>query len=103
MGHARALLGLADEAAREVLARRIVTEGLSVRTVEQAVKASRTPPRPSSRTGASVPAHVVELEGRLREKFGTRVRIQEKGGRGKLVIEYYSREDFDRIFEMLEG
>jgi ParB family chromosome partitioning protein len=42
-----------------------------------------------------------DLEGRLRERLGTRVRIQERGGRGKMVIDFYSREDFDRILEIL--
>jgi ParB family chromosome partitioning protein len=102
MGHARALLGLPDEEAREILARRIVAEGLSVRAVEKAVKAARTPRTPT-RPAPEPPAYLVELEGRLRERFGTRVRIQERGGRGKLVIEFYSRDDFDRIYELLGG
>ena len=47
-------------------------------------------------------AHIRDLEERLRRALGTRVRIAEGRGRGKIVIEFYSNDDFDRILEKLE-
>jgi ParB family transcriptional regulator, chromosome partitioning protein len=103
-GHARALLGLEDAEARIALARRAAEDGLSVRAVESIVRqAGSTSPSASPSQPAAPSAHFADLEGRLRERLGTRVKIQDRGGRGKLVVEYYSREDFDRILEILEG
>ena len=100
-GHGRALLGLEDDGARLEVARQIAEQGLSVRAAENAVRRRATPAR--RRPAPAAPsAHMEDLEGRLRERLGTRVRIQESGGRGKVVIDFYSREDFDRILEILE-
>jgi len=104
-GHARALLGLADGAAIERLAQRIVAEGLSVRATEEIVslggEADRTVTatrRP--RTGATVDA-VDELAARLSDRFETRVKIAMGRSKGKITVEFASVQDLQRILTTL--
>jgi ParB family chromosome partitioning protein len=101
MGHARAVLGIAEEEARIALARRIVAEGLPVRAVEQAVRHSRQATPRARSTPRESPAWLAEIEGRIRERLGTRVKVEERNGRGKVVIEFFSRDEFDRLLEIL--
>ncbi|KNX38756.1 ParB/RepB/Spo0J family partition protein [Luteipulveratus halotolerans] len=103
-GHARALLGLADGAAMERLAQRIVAEGLSVRTVEEIValggdheKASR---RTSPRMGNRHP-HLEDIASRLSDRLDTRVAISLGKRKGKLTVEFASVDDLDRIVQQL--
>jgi ParB family chromosome partitioning protein len=101
-GHARAILGLDGDEARTLLARRVVEEGLSVRVVERLVRDAGTPGRSrGARAPGTRPPYLADLEGRLRERLGTRVTVQDRGGRGKLVIEYFSREELDRVLEVI--
>lgn len=98
-GHARALLALDDPAAQEQLALRIVAEGLSVRAVEEIVTVgdespARTP-RPRSR-GPVAPA-LQDLADRLSDIFETRVKVELGQRKGKIVVEFASLEDLERI------
>jgi ParB family transcriptional regulator, chromosome partitioning protein len=110
MGHARALLAVGNADLQRTLALRIVAEGWSVRDVEQAVQAPPAPPAvsdsssaPESPTEADAvrSAHLRDLEAQLRERLGTRVRVQDRGGRGRIVIEYFTKDDFDRVLDLL--
>jgi ParB family chromosome partitioning protein len=97
MGHARAILALEDPKREVELAERVVREGLSVREVERlAARTARV--RRRRRAKAKGPL-VKDLESRLREAFGTKVSVEEgaKPGTGRIVIEFYSQEDLDRI------
>lgn len=108
MGHARALLGLRDAQGARSLLERIVREDLSVRQVEELVRAT-TPTKGSSRpekdvvqASASSPAWIRSIEQRLQLALGTKVKIRNSAGyRGQIVIEYYGREDIDRLVEAL--
>jgi len=100
MGHARALLGLNDAQAMKRLARKIETEGLSVRAVEAAVQRINEA-EPSGKVEYKS-AHLKDIEDRLRRALGTRVTIAEGRGRGKITIEFYSNDDFDRILDKLQ-
>ena len=95
LGHARALLALESEKNQAALATRIVREGLSVRQVEQWVKAS-TGPGPT-RGRISRDPHLVEAERKLQRSLGTSVQIIERGARGWVRIHYYSLKDLDRL------
>jgi len=103
MGHARALLSLPTEQLRRKLANRALAGRLSVREVERLVRnhLQGTKKKPGKVIGK--PAHIIDLERKLAEQLGTKVAIQaRKGGRrGKVVIEFYSLEEFDRITEMM--
>ncbi len=106
-GHAKALASLAGQADRQVaIARRIASEGLSVRHVEQLVSqpAKLGEPKGDTRPAAAAkPAYIADLERQLAQTIGTRVRIKPGRGknRGRIVIDYYSLDDFDRIAEAL--
>jgi ParB family chromosome partitioning protein len=96
-GHARALLGLADDEARSTIALRIAAEGLSVRQVEDLV---RTYSRPvGARRGGPRPPDpaLAEVEDLLADRLGTRVRVSMGRKKGRIVVEFGSPEDLDRI------
>lgn len=103
-GHARALLGLDDGEAIERLAQRIVAEGLSVRAVEEIVAlggqqptaARRAVPRPGNHNDA-----VDKLAARLSDRFDTRVKVSLGKARGRLVVEFASVQDLNRILGVL--
>jgi len=102
MGHARTLLSLRTAAERLALWRKIEKTGLSVRQVEQLVAkggARRTRARATAAADRR-PPHIRDLEEQLRAAFGTKVTIVPvKHNAGRVVIEYYSLDDFDRIVE----
>ena len=107
MGHARAMLGLTDTAAMLALLGKIARQDLSVRDVERIVRESASG-RSKQAAGAAVvlqpqgPAWLRELEERMRERLGTQVRLRHTPAyRGQIVIEYFSREDLDRLCEIL--
>jgi len=104
MGHARALLPLGADGAQLDLAARIVREELSVRAVEEIVRRDRDPDKaPKRRSQHRKTPQVRALEDELRALLGTKVSIQDRRGRGKIVIEYYSTEDFEGVLERLRG
>ncbi len=97
-GHARALLP-ADRETQENICQRIISEGLSVRDVEKLVqKAGR--PAPVPRKPRKDP-DTLRAEDMLREKFGTKVSIDGNGGKGSIRLEFYSKDELDRLLEML--
>jgi ParB family chromosome partitioning protein len=105
-GHARALLACRDEKEMLKLYEQILNQSLTVRETEE--RASNTPafaPKKKSdrpRTNArSVSPETRELEERLQRVFGTPVQIHDRGGRGRVSLEYYSYEDLDRLLELL--
>ena len=105
-GHAKVLAGVTGDSQRQaVLAERIVAEGLSVRQLEALVAGPAGADTSAARTrsGRARPAYVVDLEERLGQRVGTRVRIMPGRAKhsGRIVMEYYSLDDFDRIAELL--
>jgi len=108
-GHARALLGTPDRAYQEALARRAVAEGLSVRQVEELVRAreaSGTRPPEPGRPGEGAPGRLrapglLELEQLLSERLDTRVKVEMGPRKGRVVIEFASLEDLERIYRRM--
>lgn len=105
-GHARALLGLDTAEEQQHLAERIIAEGLSVRTVEEIVavgdpdsERARSPRK--VRAGSRVSPELSELAGRLSDRLETRVRVDLGARRGKIVVEFASMEDLERIISSL--
>lgn len=96
-GHARALLGLDNESSMLAMATEIKHRKLSVRQVEQLMRRRGRTKRKANKKDL----FTTEAERLLREKFGTRCTIQKRGQSGKLMIEFYSEEDLERIFEIL--
>jgi ParB family chromosome partitioning protein len=98
MGHARALLGLADPKAQAAAAREVVKKGLSVRETERLVKRLQAPPPKQAGPTASRDPDIRRLEGELADKLGARVALQHTAsGRGKLVVSYNSLDELEGI------
>ena len=106
-GHARALLALGDSTAMEHLANRIVTEGLSVRAVEEIISVGVKGGKKKSAGSKikNISPELAELAEELGDFLNTRVTIEKVTGKsnGKIVIEYSSGEDLRRIIEEIEG
>ncbi len=106
-GHARALLGVEDMEAQDKLAARIVSEGLSVRSVEEIVSlmdseesAGAVKPK-KPRAGARVSPALTDLATRLSDRFETRVKVDLGQKKGKIVVEFASMDDLERILSTL--
>lgn len=103
-GHARALLGLDDADAQDELAARIVAEGLSVRATEElvalAARGHVNRPRVAKLRRAPEPA-LTELADRLSDTFDTRVKVELGKRKGKIIVEFGSVDDLQRIVELM--
>lgn len=101
-GHARALLGIADPEFQETLARKIAGSGLSVRQVEEAVRAHAAQAEADApEPGRTKPPALLELEELLSERLATRVRVGLGARKGKIEIDFADLEDLERIFRLL--
>lgn len=121
-GHAKALLGHPDRAYQEALARRVVTESLTVRDVEALVKerldleaglgagehsaeadaADEAPAEPSAEEQRKLrPPGLLELEELLANRLDTRVAIAMSAKRGKVTIDFANLEDLERIYRLI--
>jgi ParB family chromosome partitioning protein len=103
MGHARALLALPTDELRRKLANRAMAGRLSVREVEQLVRKyleDKQEIRPEKKEKES---HIVDLERQLQTILGTKVNIEpkKKGNRGRIIIDYYSLDEFERLTERM--
>jgi len=129
-GHARALLGTPDRALQEKLVQRVVDEGLTVRAVEELVRdggselrvvppepepAPSPLPEPGTTSGVTEPSGrraparklpepgVLELEDLLSTYLNTRVKVDIQNRRGRLVVEFATLEDLERIYRAMVG
>lgn len=106
VGHAKVILGLVIEAEQKLAAERIIKDGLSVRETEELVagmlgksnasegvrhSAKKTPPKD---------AHVADLERKLQERFGTRVALKYKAGKGSVEIRFFNDDDLERVLQV---
>ncbi len=103
MGHARAILSVPTDELRRKLANRALAGRLSVRDIERLVRRYLDGGDEKKRTARTKPAHIAELESKLSRELGTKVTIdtRKNGQRGRIVIEFYSIDEFDRITEKM--
>jgi ParB family chromosome partitioning protein len=107
MGHGRALLGLKDPAAQEVLAELVVKQDLSVRQTEALVReANAGQPEPAKENVVPVEQEIVPwakaMEDRIRESLATKVQLRNGPKyKGQIVIHYYNRDDLERIYDVI--
>jgi ParB family chromosome partitioning protein len=101
-GHARALLALPDEQAQIAVLERVEREGLTVRQTEDLVRRLQEPREPS-RPARTRSADIEALEEELRRSLGTKVTLRPGRTGGRIIIEYYSDEDFQGLYERLVG
>lgn len=101
IGHAKALLGLASQDAQRDLTQLIIAKQLSVRQTEEIVK--KLPALKTRPPSAPPPdPHLAHVQETLTMNFGTKVRVIPGKKVGKIVIEYYSNDDLQRLLELLE-
>jgi ParB family chromosome partitioning protein len=103
-GHAKALLAIDDPEGQERLAQRVVAEGLSVRAVEELVTVGDHRDRPSRqrRQRKVVAPKVKDLADRLSDHFETRVKVELGRTKGKIIIEFATVDDLERIVALIE-
>jgi ParB family chromosome partitioning protein len=105
MGHARALLGTPDRAFQEALARRAIKDDLSVRAVEEAVRARNDGKDADGKRGVTArlrPPGLLELEELLSDHLQTRVKMRlGAGGKGTLAIDFAGLDDLERIYRRM--
>jgi ParB family chromosome partitioning protein len=109
IGHAKVILGLEDEKMQKAAAERVVQESLNVRQTEGLVtklqsrgqKGTAAQSKTTLTTTATGDPHVADLEGRLRELFATKVKLNYAQGKGSLEISFFSNEELERILQIL--
>jgi ParB family chromosome partitioning protein len=106
VGHAKVLLGVEDPAARTVLARRVIEEGLSVRTTEKLGKTVKAPGAAKAQVrGRGLnprdAAAVDSIQKKLTSHLGARVAVIHTPKKGRIVIEYRGNEDLQRLLEKI--
>lgn len=99
-GHARVLAGIDDERQCELLARRVIEEGWSVRQTEKAVQ--EQPEKKKNAKGQQLP-EFSELEEKLRFTFGMRAQISGSLEKGRITLQYSSRQELERLYDMMGG
>jgi len=104
-GHARALINIKDEANRKNILKKILDRELSVRQVEELVRSfEKKNKQKKKKTMERKPDPFLdEITGRLRQKFGTKVNIRQKGKGGEIRIEFYSDDELDRLLQIFDN
>lgn len=105
-GHARAILSIADKEKQESIAMKIFDEKLSVRETEALVKRMLEPPKTAKKSKFSSAEDAIyeSLEEKMNSIMGTRVQIhRKKNDKGKIEIEYYSKDELERIIDLFES
>ena len=107
VGHAKVILGLSDEKKQKLAAERVIKQGLNVRQTEglvaklQARDSRRLAIKPETVAAPGADPHVMNLEDRLREKFGTKVQLHYAAGKGAVEISFFSEQELERILQIL--
>lgn len=99
-GHARALINIEDKKLQADLCRKIIEEGLSVRRVEELAAAAGKPKKKAAKKTKS--ADTLHVESELKDLYGTKVSINQKGKKGTIQLEYYSVDELNRLIELLK-
>ncbi|BFH65951.1 MULTISPECIES: ParB/RepB/Spo0J family partition protein [Paenibacillus] len=104
MGHARAIVGLKDPVLMKQLAKQCVANEWSVRDLEEAVKNldRKTDENKSKPKAKKRDPYIDSLEESLRERFRTTVKIKQNKDKGKIELNYYSKQDLERLLELLQ-
>jgi ParB family transcriptional regulator, chromosome partitioning protein len=102
MGHGRALLGLKDKKKLSMIVNRILKESLNVRQLEKIIQEANDNVPRETKKNERKDVFIQEQESLLRERFGTTVTIKQSKKKGKIELEFFSKEDLDRILELLQ-
>ena len=106
VGHAKVILGLAGMEEQKLATERVLKKGLNVRQTEELVAhlQQTVSTRPAGANGKAAPAmhdsNMADLENRLRERFGTKVQLRYRQGKGSLEIRFFSDGELERILQI---
>lgn len=100
-GHARAILGLENPEKQRALYELILKNNLTVRAVENKVR-EITVHTHKRKTSKQADSYIRDLEDNIQEKLGTKVQIKKQGSSGKITIDFYSEEEFEKIIGLLK-
>lgn len=100
-GHARALLAIDSPAKQKEIAIQIIEKGLTVRDVENLIKMMNKPKSEISKPEKTL--EIKDFEDRIKKVFLTKVSIKGTESKGKIVIDYYSKDDLDRIYDIINN
>ena len=100
-GHAKVILSLENKKAQSELTKKIIQDDLSVRATEQLLKEKDTKPPKKKKVNLSVKLAFETIEKSISSALGTNVKISDKGNKGTIQISYYSKEELERITEIL--
>ncbi|MFC5406720.1 ParB/RepB/Spo0J family partition protein [Cohnella soli] len=104
MGHARALAGIKDDAAKRQLAKQAVESEWSVRELEEALQKPEAKPNAKSKAKTKKrDPYIEEIETMLREQFQTTVRIKPNKDKGRIELSYFGKSDLERLLELLKA
>ena len=105
MGHAKAIIGLKDPKLIRSLADQAIKDQWSVRELEEEVKRreEKADPKKASIKAKRKDPYINQLEESLREAYRTTVKIKHNNNKGKIELLYYSKDDLDRLLELLQG
>ncbi len=111
LGHAKVLLSIPDPKLQAQIAAKVQAENLTVKELERLIAWEKTTATSSPMQAGSVgrpnrvsrvaPPHLQDIEHRLREHFGTKVSVEEGAHKGRIIVEFYSVEDFDRVVKIM--
>ena len=99
--HGRTVITVEDDEVRKRICEQIVKEGLSVRETERLVDESGKPKRKPAKRIKN--PNVSRVEEELKEVLGTKININQKGSKGKIEIEFFSKEELERLIDMLKS
>lgn len=104
MGHARALAGIKEQSTQKELAELTVSSEWSVRELEDAIQKldSKQTPQQKAQKQKKRDPYIESLEENLREQFKTTVKIKQQKDKGKIEIQYYNKQDLERLLELLQ-
>lgn len=104
MGHARALAGIKEQSVQKELAEQTVSLEWSVRELEDAIQKldSRQTPEQKTQKQKKRDPYIESLEETLRERFKTTVKIKQQKDKGKIELQYYNKQDLERLLELLQ-
>jgi ParB family chromosome partitioning protein len=105
MGHARAYLGVESSSVQHEVHKKVLKKGLSVRQTENLIKKLKTEglEKKVKKKPETEDIQNEFLLNELQKKFSTKVNIIKRGKKGQIIIEYYSDEDLNRIYDVLRG
>ncbi|MDQ0061532.1 ParB/RepB/Spo0J family partition protein [Paenibacillus harenae] len=104
MGHARALVGIKDEVIQREFADRIMKQEWTVRELEEAIQKldAKQPENKTKSSQKKRDPYIDHLEESLRDRFKTTVKIKQQKDKGKIELQYYSKQDLERLLELLQ-